>query len=90
MCIRDRANGGEQPGVFRQKAVSVTTENGDARAEKPENAIPPGAGANNRYKAESTNQRRALCDKVKVYSGVPPTVAVTRRYTAFCRLPFFF
>ena len=46
--------------ISRQKAVWVTSENGDGRAEKPRYDVPQGVGDKNQYKAELTNQRRGL------------------------------
>ena len=46
--------------IVRQKAVWVTSENGDGRAEKPRYDVPQGVGVKNRYEAELTNQRRGL------------------------------
>ena len=43
--------------IFRQKAVRVTSENGDGRAEKSRNDVPQEAGVKNRYEAELTDQR---------------------------------
>ena len=50
--------------IFRQKAVWVTSENGDGRAEKPRYDVPQGVGVKNRYEAELTNQRRGSGSKV--------------------------
>ena len=57
--------------IFRQKAVWVTSESGDDRAEKPRYDVPHGIGFKNRYEAELTNQRRGSGPKTQVYAAVP-------------------
>ena len=49
--------------IFRQKAVWVTSESGDDRAEKPRYDVPQRVGVKNRYEAELTNQRRGSGSK---------------------------
>ena len=49
---------------FRQKAVRVTSESGDGRAEKLRYDVPHGVGVKNRYQAELTNQRRGSGPKI--------------------------
>ena len=44
--------------IFQQKAVWVTSESGDDRAEKSKYDVPQRVGVNNRYEAELTNQQR--------------------------------
>ena len=44
--------------IFRQKAVWVTSESGEGRAEKPLYDVPQGVGVKHRYDVELTNQRR--------------------------------
>ena len=74
--------------IFRQKAVWITSENGDGRAEKPQYDAPQGVGVKNREEAELTNQRRGSGSKIYVYSAVPHGGAGWLRYTAFCLLLF--
>ena len=49
--------------IFRQKAVWVTSGNGDGRAEKPRYDVPQGVGVKNRYEDGLTNQRRGSGSK---------------------------
>ena len=49
--------------TLRQKAVWVTSESGDGRAEKPRYGVTQGLGVKNRYEAELTNQRRGSGSK---------------------------
>ena len=50
--------------ILRQKAVWVTSEIGDGRAEKPRYDVPQGVGVENRYEAELTNQCRRSGSKL--------------------------
>ena len=50
--------------IFRQKAVRVTPENGDDRAEKSRCGVSQEADAKNWYEAELTNQRSGSGSKL--------------------------
>ena len=76
--------------IFRQKAVWVTSESGDGRAEKPRYDLPQGVSVKNRYEADLINQLRGSGSKIYVYSAVPHGGAEWLRYTVFCLLPLIF
>ena len=73
---------------FPTKAVWVTSENGDGRAEKPRYDVRQEVGVKNRHETELTTQRRGPGQKNKVYSAVPHGGAEWLRCTDLCRLPY--
>ena len=50
--------------ILRQKAVWVTSESGDGRAEKPRYDVSQGVGVKKQCEAELTNQPRASGAKI--------------------------
>ena len=62
--VKSHGQSGSAWYIFRQKAVWVTSDSGDGRAEKTRYDVPQGVGVQNRYEAELTNQRCGLGPKI--------------------------
>ena len=68
--VKSLGQGRSAWGIFRQKAVWVTSESGDGRAEKPRYDVPHGVGVKNRYEQIRVADRGQQSGCILLYRAV--------------------